>query len=322
MRRRPPRRESPFIYAAVGASVLAIPATAAAVAPGPTVGAPGATIKARVKHQRIAYDRRVVVTGRAPSSDRGQTVALQLSPTRTGGWRQIASERISDDGSFHLVAWLKTSGWLRAITDTPVATATALPAGDPQPSTSSSAPEKVAVAAAIRLRPRTINDLGDRTIHLRGELLPGGARRRILLQADRSGRWVNLTVARTNGHGDFELRYRPGATDQERLRIRFPGDRSNAAVSHSGGSLTVYRQTIASWYDDGGNTACGFHAYYGVANVGLPCGTRVNFVYGGRRVQAVVDDRGPYVGGRSWDLNQNTAGALGFVGVGAVWSSR
>jgi rare lipoprotein A (peptidoglycan hydrolase) len=42
---------------------------------------------------------------------------------------------------------------------------------------------------------------------------------------------------------------------------------------------------------------------------------------GGRTVTAVVDDRGPYVGGRQWDLNQNTAGALGFGGVGTVWSS-
>jgi len=28
---------------------------------------------------------------------------------------------------------------------------------------------------------------------------------------------------------------------------------------------------------------------------------------------------GPYVEGRDWDLNQNTAAALGFGGVGTVW---
>jgi rare lipoprotein A (peptidoglycan hydrolase) len=85
--------------------------------------------------------------------------------------------------------------------------------------------------------------------------------------------------------------------------------------------LTVYRQAAVSWYDDGGSTACGFHAYYGVANLSLPCGSRVSFMYGGRRVNAVVDDRGPYVAGRSWDLNQNTAAALGLGGVQTVWSS-
>ena len=59
----------------------------------------------------------------------------------------------------------------------------------------------------------------------------------------------------------------------------------------------------------------------GVANQTLPCGTKVTFRYGGRTVTAVVDDRGPFVGGREWDLNQNTAGALGFGGVGTVWST-
>jgi rare lipoprotein A (peptidoglycan hydrolase) len=44
----------------------------------------------------------------------------------------------------------------------------------------------------------------------------------------------------------------------------------------------------------------------------------VLFNYGGHAVMAVVDDRGPYVGGRTWDLNQNVAGALGFSGVQTV----
>ena len=33
---------------------------------------------------------------------------------------------------------------------------------------------------------------------------------------------------------------------------------------------------------------------------------------------ATVDDRGPYVYSRLWDLNQNVAGALGFSGVDTV----
>ena len=58
-----------------------------------------------------------------------------------------------------------------------------------------------------------------------------------------------------------------------------------------------------------------------MANKSLPCGTHVTFSYGGRTVVATVDDRGPYVGGRTWDLNQNTAAALGFAGVGTVWDA-
>jgi rare lipoprotein A (peptidoglycan hydrolase) len=79
---------------------------------------------------------------------------------------------------------------------------------------------------------------------------------------------------------------------------------------------------LASWYYDGGRTACGFHAYYGVANKRLRCGTRVLFRYHGRSAWAVVQDRGPYVGGRVWDLNQGLAGALGFRGVNYVQASR
>ena len=59
-----------------------------------------------------------------------------------------------------------------------------------------------------------------------------------------------------------------------------------------------------------------------MANKSLPCGTKVTFRHGGREVTATVDDRGPFVGGRSWDLNQNTAAALGFGGVGPVLASR
>jgi rare lipoprotein A (peptidoglycan hydrolase) len=78
---------------------------------------------------------------------------------------------------------------------------------------------------------------------------------------------------------------------------------------------------LASYYYDAGNTASGYHSYYGVANKTLPFGTHVTFAYHGTTVEAVVDDRGPYIGGRDWDLNQNTAQALGFDGVDVVRSS-
>ena len=75
----------------------------------------------------------------------------------------------------------------------------------------------------------------------------------------------------------------------------------------------------ASWYDDSsGRCAFGPCLSDGVANLSLPDGTRVEFSYGGRIAFAVVDDRGPYVDGRTWDLDQNVAGALGFSGVGSV----
>jgi hypothetical protein len=324
MRRRPKRLESRLAYAAVGASILAIPASAAALAPSADTSASGSTIKTRVKRGRVRYGYPVEVAGRTPSVDRGQAIALQFTRVGSGDWRQIARGHVGSDGGFHLLGWTRSSGWLRAVTHTPVAsTASTFPL-EPAAAknTSSSVPERVAVGAEIRMRPREINDLGGRTITLAGRLLPASGRRWIELQADRSGRWVAVEAVRTDRRGWFQFRYRPGGPEDEPLRIRFAGDRANAGFAASAGTLIVYQQEVASWYDDGGTTACGFHAHYGVANLSLPCGARVSFEYGGRTVQAVVDDRGPYVGGRTWDLNQNTAGALGFGGVGAVWSSR
>jgi rare lipoprotein A len=78
------------------------------------------------------------------------------------------------------------------------------------------------------------------------------------------------------------------------------------------------REAVASWYQDAGPTASGRHCYYGLASRTLRFGTRVLVVYDGRRVVATVDDRGPYVPGRMFDLNQNVAGALHFTGVHVV----
>lgn len=75
---------------------------------------------------------------------------------------------------------------------------------------------------------------------------------------------------------------------------------------------------IASWFDDSGATASGWHAYYGFANLYMAFGTRVEFCYGGRCVTGVCEDRGPYVGGRTFDLNQNMHAVLGFDGVAPV----
>ena len=45
----------------------------------------------------------------------------------------------------------------------------------------------------------------------------------------------------------------------------------------------------------------------GVAHRTLPCGTRLEVYYGGRRVTLAVIDRGPYVTGVSWDLTAAAA---------------
>ena len=73
----------------------------------------------------------------------------------------------------------------------------------------------------------------------------------------------------------------------------------------------------ASWYNDrSGRTASGLRHHYGVAHRTLPFGTTVciHNPSNGRQVEAVVTDRGPFVRGRTIDVNQNVARALGFRG--------
>jgi hypothetical protein len=55
-----------------------------------------------------------------------------------------------------------------------------------------------------------------------------------------------------------------------------------------------------------------------VAHKSHELGTFVLFRYNGRQCIAMVTDRGPYVGGRDWDLNPCLARKLGFDGVGTV----
>lgn len=214
--------------------------------------------------------------------------------------------------------------------------ATAAAVGDSvaqAPSTTPSpAPAPAPAPVSIHVKRRSRTALVEQPLNVRGRLTPREPGRRVRLQ-ERSGRhWRTLTSSLTGPRGGFRLRLRPSGTGTHRLRVVLGGGGSSdahtaAAAGHEvpasagAGTLTVYRESVASWYDDGGSTACGFHAHYGVASPGLPCGTKVSFRYGGRTVSAVVDDRGPYVSGRDWDLDQETAGALGFAGVQTVWSS-
>ena len=329
MKRRPPLRESRLVQVAVGATMLAVPALVsshdASAVEQPTTGQSGSqsSVEATIRSHRVPFGRDLVVIGLAPAADVGQTLVLQYAPAGSGEWQELTSTTVGDNGRFRLTAPVTSSGLARVAGPSPGSPSPTVPVAlaASNSSTTVTVPQRVEVAAAIRVPSRAINVLGTETISVRGRLLPAATDRRVKLQARLGGRWVTLAVARTGPRGRFHLRYLAGKLGQEKLRVRFAGDSSNAPAVGRAGVLTVYHQTSASWYEDGGSTACGFHAYYGVANLSLPCGAKVSFAYGGRTVTAVVDDRGPYVDGRVWDLNQNTAAALGLAGVQAVWSS-
>jgi len=157
---------------------------------------------------------------------------------------------------------------------------------------------------------------------LHSAALPG---REVLLQALGSHGWRTLAHTRTGAEGRFRLRYVPLQTASEQVRLRFAGDAEDLSAHRRLGRLNVYRLAEASWYGGGGELACGGEltsATMGVANKTLPCGTEVTLRYDGRSVQVAVIDRGPYVAGREFDLTEATKQALGFGGVGEVWSTR
>jgi hypothetical protein len=193
----------------------------------------------------------------------------------------------------------------------------------------SSAPARIAtdVHTAIRVRSSQLNVLEGHTASVTGKLLgdPAGLSGRVVtLQALGSHGWRTLAHTRTGARGRFRLRYMPRQTASEQVRLRFAGNASDLAAHRRLGRLNVYRLAEASWYGGGGSLACGgslTSATMGVANKTLPCGTLVTLRYDGRTVRVPVVDRGPYVAGREFDLTEATKQALGFSGVGQVWST-
>ena len=81
---------------------------------------------------------------------------------------------------------------------------------------------------------------------------------------------------------------------------------------------------LASWYGPGfagQPTASGdvFHpGAFTAAHKTLPFGTQLTVSYRGRSTQVVVNDRGPYSGGRDLDLSQGAAQYLGLTRAGVA----
>jgi hypothetical protein len=322
---RPKRilRKSRPVQVAAGAMMLAVPGSALALGAQPADSQSAPTpVQMRAHATHVAFGHTLAVTGTAGPAAAHHRLELQLEPAGSTRWHHLASGTVHRDGTFQLTAPLRKSGDVRVV-PTPVQTAIGSAATTPTtvvPELAPSATTHVTVAAALRVPNRPIAAIGGRRPVIHGMLLPAVAGRRVVLLGRRGHGWHWLASARTGRRGRFALPVRSDGRAMP-LRVAFAGDRLNSRVSRAAGRVATFTPYLASWYYDGGSTACGFHAGLGVANKGLPCGTHVTFSYGGRTVTAVVDDRGPYVGGRTWDLNQNTAAALGFGGVGTVWAS-
>lgn len=327
-----PVRPKRALHVTMAAVSLAAPATALAATAGQAAPAPirpastaPASIGLHVSARSVRFGQEVTVTGTAPVADAGRQVVLQIAGGPSAAWHTLANTRVGRAGHYRFRVALRRSGELRALI-VPAGADESADAALPSAATpatgavATSASVPVAVTARFAVPRRQFAILGSGRVRVSGRLLPAAAGRTVKLQRSTRGGWRTVALDRTGGRGGFSLRFR--AHGESRLRVLFPGDGVNGRATAPAGRVAALVPTLASWYEDAGMTACGFHAGLGVANRTLPCGTHVTFSYRGRTVTAVVDDRGPYVGGREYDLNQTTAGALGFSGVGTVWASR
>lgn len=108
----------------------------------------------------------------------------------------------------------------------------------------------------------------------------------------------------------------PKATAKAPAKAAAPKAKSAASGNWSSAKV--------SWYGPGfyGNTMAGggklAENSMVVAHRTMAFGTKIEFKYNGRTCVAVVQDRGPHVAGRVFDLGPGTAKSLGFSSVGTV----
>ena len=180
----------------------------------------------------------------------------------------------------------------------------------------------------IGVRHRKLDVRAGRHAGVIGTVAPGVSGISISLQVRRAGRWKPIDSDRTDAAGRYHLRERLRRTGSTRVRVRVAGGPGVAPGKRAIGRLNVFRSAQASWYGPGfygRQTGCGGTlgaGQLGVAHKTLPCGTLVTFRRGDRTVRVPVIDRGPYAGGREYDLTAATAERLGFEGHGAILTTR
>jgi len=173
-------------------------------------------------------------------------------------------------------------------------------------------------APDVAIAGRRLNVVAGRRALVRGRVAPATAGAQVSLQRRSGRRWHTIDHARLSAGGRFSFRFRPQRTGSAPVRVRAGAARERV------GRLNVYRRANVSWYGPGlygGHLGCGgtlTPSTLGVAHKTLPCGTMVTLRHSGRTVRVPVVDRGPYVGGREFDLTQATKQRLGFGSTGTV----
>ncbi len=186
-------------------------------------------------------------------------------------------------------------------------------------------PKRVDADLALHVSKHNVLAGSDLVVSGRVSPSPGGAHRVKVVVDGPSGGQLRTT---TDRRGAFRAHWGLHSTGIYEIRAYGIHDRRVSGSESVARRVTVYRPAAASYYGPGlygGALACGGTlqpSTLGVAHKWLPCGTRVRLRYRGRSVTVPVVDRGPYVGGRDFDLTEATKERLRFPDTGVVLSSR
>jgi rare lipoprotein A len=289
--------------AALALLPFATTAATTGIALAATAPAPSGQISA--SQGTVRYGKPVRLSGTLPGLG-GAQVQIAFSRDGSDSWTVVDSTAADPAGAYEARVKPPASGAYRA-----------------QPASgapSEAVPVRVRSVAKLRVKRHVVVGHG---ITIAGRVRPAGA-----------GRRVRITLpgpderTRTRAGGRFKESWKPRGTGEGKARAFAQGDAIAAAGQSRPRRVTVYRPASASWYGPGlyGNgTACGgtlTPSTMGVAHKTMPCGTKLTLRHAGRSVQVEVIDRGPFAGGREFDLTGATKNRLNFGSTGTVLSSR
>lgn len=277
----------------------------------------GTALSLSLAKSRLVVGQPVQASGHVGSDLAGRAVVLEFFSNRTG-WTALGSSVVSSSGRYAITRALPRSARVRVVLQAPAGAATA------SSSPLSSRERRVAVAARLAVASKRMNVTPGRRAVVLGRVTPGTAGLPVRMEVRSRGGWKTVARDRTASGGTYRLSLSRRSSTTAAARVIVSARNGLAASQRPLGRLNVYRRTYASWYGPGffgRKTGCGGRLGYnqlGVAHKSLPCGTRLTFLHHGRSVTVRVIDRGPYVGGREFDLTAATKRRLGFVGHGSI----
>jgi rare lipoprotein A (peptidoglycan hydrolase) len=194
------------------------------------------------------------------------------------------------------------------------------------PATDPAAPEAPATDQRVPSKTKVRADrhvMAGRSVKVKGSVEPAVEGQQVVIHGPGKDK-----ATRTGPGGGFSAKVGVGGAGEYRIHASAQATNTTTGSDSKAVRVTAYRSAQASWYGPGlyGNgMACGgtlTPGTVGVAHKSMPCGTELTLRYKGNTVRVEVVDRGPYVGGREFDLTAATRQKLGFPSTGTVLSSK